>query len=402
MSDNSPALRPLVLALHERAAPLAARVAAAVHGEVRTGRREVNADAGTGTDVAAILRDAFADGRPIIGICAAGILIRALAPLLRDKRNEPPVIAISPYGAFVVPLLGGHGGANALARRVAAAIGAQAVITTASDVRLGLALDEPPSGFVLANPQDMRPFMAALLAGSSPVEVRVEVGNEVGAAGETFRRWLRRSDLPLMEATAGATAAGTPSPAPRITLTCAHDEHMAPPPGPSHLVYHPKLLVLGVGMARQAAPDEVIALMQRTLRRANLSPTCVAAIGTIAAKADEPALAALARHLNAPVRLFSAQELSAMSVPNPSAAVAAAVGTPSVAEAAALLLAGDDSALLVEKAKSANATLALARLPRPLADAAALPGRARGRLFVVGLGPGAATMRTAEAREAMA
>src|SRR5690606_37874503 len=61
----------------------------------------------------------FADGRPIIGICAAGILIRLLAPHLSDKHSEPPVIAVSQDGAHVVPLLGGHHGANRLAREIA-------------------------------------------------------------------------------------------------------------------------------------------------------------------------------------------------------------------------------------------------------------------------------------------
>ena len=96
------------------------------------------------------------EGRPIVGICAAPILIRALAPLLADKRAESPVVAVAADGSAAVPLLGGHRGANRLARAIAGATGGQAAVTTAGDVRLGLALDDPPPGWRAANPEAHR------------------------------------------------------------------------------------------------------------------------------------------------------------------------------------------------------------------------------------------------------
>ena len=146
------AVKPVVLALTRSGEDVAHRVAgelgAAVHG--RQGRVE-KADAffANALDHA---RDLFAAGVPIIGICASGILIRAVAPLLVDKRSEPPVISVSDDGAVVVPLLGGHRGANRLARQIAEALGGAAAVTTAGDVALGVALDEPPPGYRLANP----------------------------------------------------------------------------------------------------------------------------------------------------------------------------------------------------------------------------------------------------------
>lgn len=98
------------------------------------------------------LRNLFAAGTPIIGLCASGILIRALAPLLADKRGEPPVVAIAEDGSVAVPLLGGHRGAIALARAIATATGGTAAITTAGDLRFDLALDAPPEGWRVANP----------------------------------------------------------------------------------------------------------------------------------------------------------------------------------------------------------------------------------------------------------
>src|SRR5207247_7995233 len=107
----------------------------------------------------------FAAGTPVVGVCASGILIRAVAPLVADKTVEPPVVALAEDGSVAVPLLGGHHGANALARALAEALGCHAAITTAGDLRLGFALDEPPPGWRIANSERIKPIAAALLAG---------------------------------------------------------------------------------------------------------------------------------------------------------------------------------------------------------------------------------------------
>ena len=109
----------------------------------------------------------FENGQPIIGVCASGILIRAVASVLSDKREEPPVIAVSEDGSSVVPLLGGYHGANELARELATALQAHPAITTAGDVSLGIALDAPPTGWHLANPEDAKDVTARLLAGET-------------------------------------------------------------------------------------------------------------------------------------------------------------------------------------------------------------------------------------------
>ena len=99
------------------------------------------------TEVAEHLRDLFTIGSPILFVGAAGALIRILAPLLADKETEPPALAIAEDGSAVVPLLGGHHGANDLARRAGQALGIAPSITTASDLSLGIALDNPPAGW---------------------------------------------------------------------------------------------------------------------------------------------------------------------------------------------------------------------------------------------------------------
>ena len=107
---------PLVMVLGPSAEELAHKIAASVGGEI--------AKRGEGfTSTTDLVQDAFHAGRPIIGICAAGILIRTLGPVIADKRSEPPVVAVAEDGSSIVPLLGGHHGANELARQIAAETG---------------------------------------------------------------------------------------------------------------------------------------------------------------------------------------------------------------------------------------------------------------------------------------
>src|SRR5207253_4847606 len=131
----------------------------------------------------------FAAGRPIVGLCASGILIRAIAPLLDDKRAEPPVVALAEDGSAAVPLVGGHHGGNVLARALAAALGGTAAITTAGDLRLGLALDEPPPGWQIADHERVKTVAAALLAGR-PVTLIDEAG---------IADWLRAGSIDWAE-----------------------------------------------------------------------------------------------------------------------------------------------------------------------------------------------------------
>jgi cobalt-precorrin 5A hydrolase/precorrin-3B C17-methyltransferase len=343
----------------------------AVHG---LAQRAEPADETFGETVAH-LRRLFAAGRPIVGICAAGILIRAVAPLLADKREEPPVVALAEDGSTAVPLLGGHRGANRLARAIARATGGMAAITTAGDVRLGLGLDDPPAGWHVANPDAARGVTAALLSGE-PVALAVEAGD--GA-------WLTRS---------GATFADLGRFAVRVTDRL--DRGSA-----ETLVLHPPVLAVGVGCERGAPPDEVVGLVLETLARHNLSPAAVTCVVSLDLKADEPAVHAVAAALSVPARFFSAAQLEAETprLANPSDIVFREVGCHGVAEGAALAAVGSGGRLAVAKTKSARATCAIARAADGIDPWRV--GRPRGRLAIVGIGPGARTWRTAEATRAL-
>jgi cobalt-precorrin 5A hydrolase/precorrin-3B C17-methyltransferase len=358
---------PVLLVLTASAAETAGRAQAALPGSEIHGRRgRAQAAEVWFEDPLAHLRQLFLAGRPIVGLCAAGVLIRALAPLLADKRGEPPVVALAEDGSVAVPLLGGHRGANALAERLAAALGGRAAITTAGELRFGVALDAPPPGYRLANPEHAKAAMAALLDGES-----------LSIEGEAD--WL--APLPR-------DAAATQG----IVVT-----EKALAGGPERLVYHPARLALGVGCERGCDSEELAELVRGSLAEAGLAAGSIALVASLDLKADEPAVHALADSLGVPARFYPADRLEAETprLSQPSELVYREVGCHGVAEGAALASVGPEGALVLGKRKSARATCALALSPQ-LIDPERC-GRARGRLSVVGIGPGEADWRTPEA-----
>ena len=364
---------PVLVVLTRRGLGLAHRLAADLPGaEVHGLAGRAEAAEVMFAKAAPHLRELFQAGRPIIGVCAAGVLVRALAPLLDDKGAEPPVVAVAEDGGAVVPLLGGHRGANDLARRIAELLGVAPAITTAGDLRFGVALDDPPEGWRLANPEHYKGFVAALLDGG---KARLD--------GEA--PWLRDGDLPFAED--GELV---------IRLT-----HQVAEGSEQMLVYHPAVLCLGLGCERGAAPEEALGLARRTLAEHGLAEAALAAVVSLDLKADEPAVHAVAEAFGVPARFFPAARLERETprLANPSDLVFREVGCHGVAEGAALAAAGAGGALIVPKAKAVRVTCAIARATEPV-DPRAI-GQGRGSLAVVGIGPGQAAWRAPEAEAAI-
>jgi len=362
-------VKPVLLVLGASALPLAQKLKGPLDAEIHTPHCVSGGDV-TYAKATAHLAQLFAQGRSIIGLCAAGILIRAVAAELHDKRSEPPVIALAEDGSSVVPLLGGHHGANELARRIATLTGGHAAVTTASDVRFGFALDDPAPGFVLANPQEMKPATAALLNGA-----------------------------PLaLEGTLNPFPAATYADGPDAVTLAVTEQRIEG--AKTTLVYHPKTLVMGLGCERHAEASELIALAEKVLTDAGLSPASLAAVASIDLKSDEAAIHAVAMHFGVPARFFTADDLARETprLRNPSEIVAKEVGVAGVAEAAALAAAGTSSDLIVEKTRSLRGTCAIARAAQPILD---LPGQPRGIVHVVGIGPGTPDWRAPAARAAL-
>lgn len=359
------ALTPVVLCLNAAGEDTARRIADALgcplHGRAD---RVSNADVlfPNALDHA---RTLFAARTPVVGVCASGILIRAVAPLLADKTTEPPVLSVSDDGAIVVPLLGGHRGANRLASQISKVLNGTAAVTTAGDVALGVALDEPPAGWVLANPQEAKSAMAKMLSGG---------GAQVQNDTNTATGWL--DNLPKGDS---------------ISIDCTMR-----PDSQADLVFHPQKATLGVGCSRNCPPEELITLVDQLLTEAEISPRALRGIFTVDVKADEPAMHALAAHLDLPLRLFSPEELEAETprTETQSEVVFSEIGTHGVAENAAIAGGGEAATIKFPKRKTAMATASLALAPDPITD---LRGRTCGKLSIIGIGPGQHSWRTPEA-----
>jgi len=323
-------------------------------------------------DVQALLQATFLEGTPIVAIMAAAIPVRLLAPLLGDKKIEPPVIAVSQDGASIVPLLGGHRGANRLAVDIAKLTGGHAAVTTAGDIDLGFALDDPPPGWVVANPDLVKPVTAALLAGE-PVRLERDAGAGDWPPAERFAEEGEYT----------------------VLVTDRSDAETG-----STLVLHPPVLAVGIGCERNIPAEDGVVALRQVLAAQGLSAKSIAAIGSVDLKIDEPAVLAAARSLDLDARFMTVDELEKITprLKNPSDVVFQEIGCHGVAEAAALALAGPDADLVVEKQRLGKVTVAVAR-SRQIDDGSV--GRPGGKLFVVGTGPGQAAWRTAESVKAL-
>jgi len=298
------------------------------------------------------LAQAWRDCDALVCFLAVGATVRLIAPLLADKDGDPGVVCVDEAGQFVVAVLGGHAGsANALAVRVADVLGATPVVTTATDATGASPLDTV--GWAAEG--DVAAVTRAMLD-----------GEDVGLVADAV--W----PLPPLR----LVSSDRPQP-PCVLVT----DRVVDAPGPA-VFLRPPSLVIGVGASRGVSAVEVSVLIAEALTEAALSPASVLQVSTVDLKADEVGIATAARTLGVPLVTYPAQLLAQIPVPHPSAVVHASVGTPSVAEAAALAGGGD---LVVAKRKSPMATVAVARR------------HPRGRLALVGLGPGARDLLTPRA-----
>jgi len=320
------------------------------------------------------VRDRWASVDAFVLFTATGVAVRVVGPLLADKRHDPAVVCVDESGRWAVAVCGGHaGGANDLAREVAALLGAEAVVTTASDTAGLPALDTLP-GLVASG--DVASITRVLLDGGTVTLVNPHAWPLPPELG----RRLQSQEGPAGGGLGGALIEITDLVRPSAAIERAS----------TAVTLCPASLVIGVGASSGAPVVELAQLVSAALAGGGLAPASVCAVATIDRKLDEPAIRAVADTYGVALIGIEAGILAGVSVPNPSAVVEAAVGTPSVAEAAALAAAGPGAALVVDKQRSASATVAVARRTGP-----------PGHLSVVGLGPGGAAHRTPAATAAV-
>ena len=283
----------------------------------------------TYSDFGATLRQLYQHDTPIIALCAAGIVIRTLAPLLMEKGAEPPVLAVAEDASAVVPLLGGLGGVNDMARAIAASLQVAAAITTSGELRFGTCLLNPPSGYALADLELGKRFVSDLLAGHS---VRIE-----GAAP-----WLDQAQLPE-----------DPQAQRSIHVSSAEREVSA-----NELLIYPRSVAVAVTADVADLPSAVRKALQQA-KIALQSLACLVAADSEMASAN---LRDAALELGVPLRFVAAQtDLEALAL---NAVPSASIVTAN------------------------NLAIAIAEQPLDIAHV----GRPRGRLAVIGLGPGAAEL----------
>ncbi|WP_421556333.1 precorrin-3B C(17)-methyltransferase [Pseudomonas kitaguniensis] len=263
------------------------------------------------SEFGATLRQLYQQGTPLIALCAAGIVIRTLAPLLLEKGEEPAVLAVAEDGSAVVPLLGGLGGVNVMARDIGAALGVAAAITTSGELRFGTCLLNPPAGYQLADLELGKRFVSDLLAGAP---VRIE-----GAAP-----WLHQANLPQDQQA-------------DLTIHVGNAERV---PAANELLIYPK----NVCVTCQPGAD-LAARVRLALHQAGIAVQSLACLLASETHMAEASLQAAALELGVPLRF-------------------------------------------AEVAQHADVVITVAEQPLNLSHV----GRPRGRLAVIGLGPGAAEL----------
>lgn len=328
----------------------------------------------------------------LVFFLAAGAVTRLIAPCLQSKTTDPGVLAVDEAGQFVVPLLSGHqGGANAFARTVAGCLGAVPVVTTASDAIGGLSPDLLGEAFGWkAEPPERLKSAAMAIVNRAPVAIIQEVGGR--------GQWLDETDLPSNVTFVRHRQELPAQPFEQVLwITDRRVNDLADLPEERVLWYRPPSLVLGVGCERGISEAALEDGLARFLDEHRYALASIRTVASLDVKADEEAILALALRHGWETTFFSAAKLSAVaSAPNPSPVVEKCVGTPGVAEPAALLAAGA-TMLLVEK-QVVVSPRAPQRMTFALARRAEYEPARTGKVTFIGAGPGDPELVTLKAR----
>lgn len=266
---------------------------------------------------------------------ATGAVVRLIAPLLTDKQTDPAVVTIEGTGQFVISLCGGHqGGADHLARVVALHLQATPILSGGANALNLPGLDVLGRPFGWTQGEGDWTGVSAAIARQAPVQVIQDCGST-----------LWQDNLPdthsfqfgWPEHTAEHQEA-VPDPAARVWIS-AIQRRFADQSELPKVQWHPRVLWVGIGCERGTDYGLIAHAIAQVCQAHHLALGAIAGLATIDLKADEPGLLTLCHERNWPLLTYSPDQLSRIPVPTPSEMVANAVGTPSVAEAAALLAA---------------------------------------------------------------
>jgi cobalt-precorrin 5A hydrolase len=302
------------------------------------------------------VKDIFGKVDAIIGVMAAGIIVRAVAPCLKSKLSDPAVVCVDVSGRFAISLLSGHyGGANELARIVAREIGAIPVVTTASDVMGKISVDElarllrcsirNPDSLVAVNSALVNgKRLSVVLVGDVKIPANTIVGYDTKRANsaEKALEILKKYDAGVIITRGKVPTGKLPKQATILT---------------------PKKIAVGVGSRKNSTENEIVKAINSALARADVPLERVDRLATVDIKKDSPAMMGAARKLGLPLDFVSVEALRRVKhegLSPDSKMVEEKIGVGGVCERAALITAGKNANLILKKMKMNGVTVAVA------------------------------------------
>lgn len=326
---------------------------------------------------------------------ASGAVVRLIAPLLTDKSSDPAVIVVDPLSQFAISLCGGHqGGGDRLTQHISPLLGAQPVLTGAANALNLPAIDTLGETFGWEKGTGDWLKVSSALSQLLPVQVIQEAGSELWQSHLPndhpfqfgFPEFEDRHDIPTLQA--------------RIWISPIQRNFASDSALPK-VQWHPRVLWVGIGCERNADRDLIEYAIEKACRETHLAISAIAGVATLDLKSDEPGLLSLTQAKNWPLKCFAPECLKEISVPTPSETVKAAVGTPSVAEAAAIVAAGNAPNCLKVKKKIVKKEGLKGAVTVAIAQSSAEYIGRTGKLFLVGTGPGSLNQITPAAKAAI-
>lgn len=276
--------------------------------------------------------EVFPECGAVVFVCACGIAVRAVAPLIKSKQTDPAVVVLDDCGKFAVSLLSGHlGGANRMTEIIAEAVGAQPVITTATDAGGRFS----PDCFAAANRLIFKDFSAAKELASAVLR-----GEKIGLISD-----IECVNIPSDVVRADSGKYGI----------CISRDMSAKPFGIT-LNMAPKNIVLGVGSKKGAEFSALTSLVRQNLTEMQLTRVCE--VATIDRKANEPCILRLCQELKVPLKIYTAEQLAEVKGSfSMSEFVQSTVGVDNVCERSASV---GGNTLIIRKQAGCGVTLAAA------------------------------------------
>lgn len=292
----------------------------------------------------------FKNNKALICLFSLGAVIRLIAPHLKDKKNDPAVIVIDDKTNFVISVLSGHlGGANELTQTIAEKLNAIPVITTAADVNKTIAVDllGRDLGWKIDDDSTVTKISAYMVN-----EEKIGVYQDAGKIN-----WFKElpKNVKIYESLGDLKESNSRGHL-IISDKIMNDNFLI-----DSVIYRPPSLVIGIGLHWETSKEKIKNGIDICLTKFNLSPKSIAKLVSIKKPSDVQGLIDIGKEIGVPVEYVDKEELSHVSVPNPSKTVKAFEGTSSVSEAAAIKVSGGK--LIVEKQKfPPDLTIAIARI----------------------------------------